>query len=496
MKQNISDSGTAGTGFIDPSNNNFSQLYINPGFGAQKFLSKCATPNSLLKDPTIRVRFIGDSILGGWYNSGCSFSDMLKLIFPDKISNFDFSYSIMGGTGSDFMMAKAWEYINDNPDLLVFMEYETITKNYQQAREILRMFRKYTNSDIVIIPQTILKGDMQYLYDNNLSSWKTSQTYAMRRAQLRLRAEFNTGWIDIQEPVMTKLWNNTVAVSYYFSGAETVHPDNTFYADGSNVFYKYLEDLSSVIDNKMYINNLMYNQTTYQLNQKYLCNAKELPDLTDITLSGTWEIANPNTDKSYSTLNSSEAGAYAQTKINGIGFMLCYYGLTTGEIGIKVDDVDLNTLLKDYATMPSINSGSGGVIQKVIVSSNILANAETSRQFRITMTSATQYTLRDVTNSTDIRTGCSISTDESFTVTGGILIIPANYFGVSNFRNTFTTGHIYNFYVKKNWYTTISATNNSLTNTVRIIGLERGVHTVKLICNSGTISLDSIVEYK
>lgn len=498
MKEILPSQGQAGTGIIIPSNDNFDELYQKPGIRMQKFLSKCIAPSNILKDDTIRVCLIGDSISGSYSSSTVWFFDVLPTLYPN--ANFEFKLVSLGGTGSDYILSCTQELINWNPDLVFFMEYENNLIQFEYSRIILREFRSKTNSDICIVPWTLRKGDMDYLTAKDHTNWIASDSYSHRAALAKLASENNAEYIDWHILMIQKLWDGDVDSDHYFDGAETVHPNDNFFVDANEIIKNHFIDYSKVENNKIFTNVFLLNNPTDGIDITQLTECVALPDITDITKSGTWSIVSADTDKSNDVIQSSTSTDYLEKTINGIGFELSHFGGAVGQFGILIDGVAPNTLLKDYQTQfTAIGGGTLGSTArpfKVIVDSNVLSNDEDERVFSITMTSSTAYTLRDVTNATDIRTGALISQDEVFSVTGGQLTVPYKYANVANFRQTITSGMSWQFSIKKNWYNTVDIAADSLTTVTRIFGLERGEHTIKLTVNSGTVNLDSIMELK
>lgn len=499
MKQIISNSGTAGTGFIDPCNNNFNEIFQRPGSRMQHFLAKVNAPASILKDSTIRVALIGDSIAGGWALSDHWFFNQLPLIYPQ--ATFEFKLVSFGGTGANFQIACVNEIVNWDPDLVLYMEYENNLVQFEYTRRTLIELTDKTNSDICLVPWTLRKGDMDYIAAKNHSAWIAGQSYSHIIALIQLCAEFNIEYINWHYDVIPGLWDGTYTSANFFDGAETIHVNDYFYEVANNSIKRHFARYSDTLDGNIFLNNYLLNSYAPQKTKQIaLAEAITLPDLTKATKSGTWSVVSVNTDKSYEVLRSSTPTDYIERKFTGIGVELSYFGGHVGEIGILVDGVALSTLLKDYQTQ--FTAVGGGVLGstnrplKVIVNSNILTNAETERVFKITMTSATAYTLYDVTaGNTVVDTG-SISSDKTVSYLGGSITIPAMYANIANFVPTIVSGTSWQFSLKKNWYDSVAVSADNLTHTVRIFGLERKEHTVRMTCNSGTISLDSLMELK
>jgi len=478
MKNKIKDTSSAGVGIIDPCNINFNELYNAPGCKIQRFVAKAISSNCY-KDETLRIAIWGDSLLNSYKDS---FKLLLQTIYFDK--TIEFKDVHQGGTGSNYHISMMWEIINWNPDLIICFEHEGFGFQADFEDTIFKLIKQKTSSDLILVPWSITQSDMELIYNRDLESWRESDSYKIRQWFWSKAAKYDAQIIDWNQFAIEDLYNNTITPAELH--IDEIHLSETFYEDyatpAMELNFADIYNLPNQINHKSdWFKSVNFSDAVF------------LPDLTELTKSGTWSGIAVTVDKTANGLRSSEEGAYIESNFDGIGFELSYFGGHIGQIGVLIDGVATNTLLKDYATSP--NSNMVGAY-KVIVDSNILSNSETSRQFRITMLSATTFSVTDVTNSTVVLASGSISADQTFSVTGGQLTIPANYANITNWRGTITTGNTFTFYVKKNWYNTIDVIANNLTNTVRIFGLERGNHTVKLTCNSGTITLDSLTEFK
>jgi hypothetical protein len=465
-------------------NNNFEYIFQNVGSKLQRFYSKVNSSN-VFKDETIRIVIWGDSLLNIYIATLKAF---LNATYPEK--TIEYKEVHQGGTGSNYHISMLWESINWNPDLIMCFEHEGFGIQGEIEETVFKLIKDKTSSDVVLIPWSITLSDMAYLHlpIQDIPAWKNSASYKIRQWFSAMASKYNFLMIDWNLTAIRDLMKGTITPSDLH--ADAVHYSNLFYSNYSHpVIQSHFSEL--------HLGEHYNHHFGDYFRSIYFFEPLILPDVSDIEINGTWSDVAVNLDKTSVAAESSDSNAWMKAKINGIGFELAYFGHYTAQIGlfIVVDGVDtpLSTILKDYATSPN-NSQVGPY--KVIVDTNILSNNETQREFRITMTSATAYTLRDVTNSTDIRTGCLISQDEVFSVTGGQLTIPANYAKITNWRGTIANGQTYTFYVRKNWYDTIDVTATSLTHVIRVFGLERGEHIIKVKCNSGTISLDSIMELK
>lgn len=506
MKTYILDGGLAGTGIIDPCNNNFNELYTSAGSRMSRFLNKLNTPASLLKDDTIRICLIGDSISGSYALGDYWFFNIIASLYPDVSSRMQFKKVSISGTGSDYMIAPCQELINWNPDLVFWMEFEGGTYQHDYSRIILKQFREKTSADICIVPWSMYKTDMQYLYDNDIVNFRTTATYAMRGVMMDLANEFNAEWIDWHRLIMKKLWNKEVTTSYYFGDGETVHPLDTYFADANEVIENHFIENLRVVSNKLFLNNYLINRYNQSRKHIYFFEANDIPGLHDITKSGTWTSVNIDTSKTYDAIQSSDTGAYLETKFNGIGFELAYYGSHIGEFGILVDGVALSTLLKDYFTQ--FTAVSGGVLGStgrpfaVIINSHCVSDATPVINLKLTVTSNNNagniaYTLYDNDTSANLGTG-NFNTDSNFNVGDGTITIPQYFAKVLNAREdaTHKLSGSYYFSIAKNWYDSVTVAADSTTRVIRVFGLENKQHTIRITRNSGTITLDSLMELK
>lgn len=488
--------------FLPQVNNNFDDLYCRSGSRMQRFLTKAATPSFLLKDETVRVCVVGDSVMNTWKNSSLYILDMLPIIYPN--ATFEFKDIIYGGTGNEYINSSMWDIINWNPDLVIYMDYESIYYRVDFSRIILRELRNRTSSDIAIVPYTILRTGMEFIQAKNFSGWLDSTSYQIRMFFEQLASDFNAEFIDIHEIIIKYLWDGTYTVDRYYVEGEGVHPGDNYWIDAYPAILRHFGDNNLLVDNKVIVNKQLFNNYSNGIVYKYFSEAIYYPDLTSIIKNGTWAANNVTVDKSNTMLTTSEASAYVETTFFGTGFELAYINNAVGEFKIEIGLnggvlASPSNLLKDYASIiynyPVSTPVSINGPLKVIVDSNILSNSEESRIIEIETTSSTAYKVTDITNSTLLGTGI-ISNDGVFSCTGGQFTIPAYYSSALNFRGSIVTGTKYRFYIKKNWFDAVITESSNSTGVIRIFGLQKSTHTLRITHLSGTISLDSIMELK
>jgi len=477
MRQDIAHRGTWGVDLQPNLNDNFNQLFQFPNFAIQNFISKIRSSKNVYKDNTIRVSVWADSIWNSYLNE---FQLALDARFPNV--DIEYKHAQLGGTGSDYHAALVEEIINYNPDLLIIEEYEGGARQAEIFESLLKRIREYTSASVLINPFPISGGDMDLLSNGNIAGFKASGSYIIRQYMYSLAAKYGCGVYDWDLKLIRDLINGDVTKEQVT--ADNVHRLQYFYD-------VYASDLFDVFFQELHLNEHLSISYTNKENSYNCADAVELSDITEIVSSGTFASQEINTDKTVNTLRSSTVSDYIEVDFDGVGVEIAMFGSGVGSVDVLVDGVAPSTLIKDYAT--AANNYLTG-LHKIIVNSNILSNNETEREFLVTMTSATEYTLRDVTNAVDIRTGALITQDETFTVTGGELKIPANYASVNNWRGTITTGQTYSFSVKKNWHDTINITADSLTQVTRLFGLKKGSYKLRLTVASGTVDFDQIRE--
>ena len=169
----------------------------------------------------INVSILGDSILGVWNGSAYELVTYLSGLYPDK--TFEKRQIKLGGTGSPYFMAGMWQICHYNPDLIIIIEYEGWTEN-DYLETMFRYFRKYTSSDIAVIPWSLHAVEMDKLSAGNIDGFIEGQDQIIRQNFFTLCSKYGVQIIDVHQPWFRVLLDGTETSATLL--ADTLHPNS------------------------------------------------------------------------------------------------------------------------------------------------------------------------------------------------------------------------------------------------------------------------------
>lgn len=509
MKKNISYSDKVSGGNFTSTdaneiksvvNSNSDELfnkYKNYGSGIQKFLMKLRSDDTRYKEISIGVA--GDSILGRWNISPDELVAYLTSLYPNK--TFTKIQVKLGGTGSPYFMAGLWQLCNYSPDLVIIMEYEGWSEN-DYLNTMFRYLRKYSSSDIAVIPWSMHKTEMDKLSAGNISGFISGQDNTIMKVFLSMCSNYGAQMIDVRQPLIPKLISGEVVSTDVL--VDDLHPNDAG-------IHLWVEEFDKHFSPIWDYEHLQYNGVEKFFNISFFREALEMPDVTDFVLSGTWDtnLVNNETIGIEKCLRTSDTGAYIEFYFEGIGFELHQYNGAIGQLGILIDDVAPSTFMKNVADQ-IYAANELEKMYKCIVNSNLLADSESSRLFYLKVQTVTRvdgevtectYKLIDITKgSIIVEENLNALADETIEYDGGSITIPAQYAGVQNLRSDsetpFAVDAIWQLYIRKHYSDSVTQTADGLRKITRFTGLERKKHKIRIIRQSGTINLESFMELK
>lgn len=459
----------------DVFNENKKELYdeVNTQLYGQNLVNirrKLRTMNSFGKPKdSIRIVLFADSIWG----SGDLAKKMQRYFnetwgVPEE--NIDIVSACYGGY-------EVWAYapcidgavIQPNVDLFIFSDVP-----YPEVRDqLVAKVRNETNADIMIGTWTIQVEEQRVRYWNAVDLAK------------RYKCEL----LDINGLLYRKVQDGTI--DNYMNG---VHPN----AAGEDLI---MDDFKLHFESERFYNE--YNDCC-DITEDIIFLAPELniPLHDNIKLSEGW-----STDGGQNYIKSSNLGDYVEVEFNGVGVELIFNkNSQPNNHNILLNGKTPSSLNLEYCT-PIIGKtyeASAWYFHRFFaayITAPIMQEDEDEIEFEIRIdnivrgdnnkVTSLEYTL--LQNSQELGHG-NIMSDSTFTFRNGQIKIPAKVYGWDNWIENptgdpndpgtgyvFTVGDTMSFKVRKTWMNSI---DTSIKQYLRIAGLKRGNHTIKISKNS------------
>lgn len=484
--------------------------YLQIGFGLQRFYSKAYSKNSgyddLYKQTTIRIGMIADSI--GNSIGMKNIKDLFSTCYP--AIQFEFKFIIYGGSGACHMLPAVKDMLMWNPDLVLIGEWEISKQDFadrQALDTMIRLFREYTQADILLWAHSMRRESTDLLENKDIDGYLNSFTHRIRGSYVALAKKYACEFADLQAGLIQDILDGKITGNMLFRVAtDMVHPSPYTVKRFLAILQKHIHPFWG---NERNINNGCTSiQPTY-----LFAEALVLPDITNLLLRGNAKVLYKAIHRSSISL-CCVSGTTLSFDFEGCGAEISTVGINSGIYSVKIDGKPARSVIKDYTTGTNGNYFSS--VRKAVVVENILDEQEVKREFFIEVTG----TRRRDNNSTTIveyivRDKDQVygkgSTHENTTIRvgRGALLIPSEYGFTENVRDrafdanfkkpetvkAIKYGDIFKFNVKQGAQNRIDVKKDNLTTLNQLVGLKRGIHTVTLKVEQGSVCFDSYMIY-
>lgn len=497
-------------GSVLPLDDVCSRAYLQIGSGLQRFYPKVYSRDSgyddLYKQTTIRIGLIADSI--GNSIGMKNIRELFSTCYPSV--QFEFRFIIYGGSGACHMLPAVKDMLMWNPDLVLIGEWEISKQDFadrQSLDTMIRLFREYTQADILLWAHSMRRESTDLLEKKDIQGYKNSFTHRIRGSYVALAKKYGCEFVDLQTGLIQDILDGKITGNMLFRTAtDMVHPSPYTVKRFLAVFQKHIHPFWG---NEQNVNNgCGTTQSTY-----LFAEALQLPDMTSLLLRGNAKVLYEATHRTAISLCCS-SGTTLSFDFEGCGAEISVVGIDSGIYSVTVDGKPVRSLVKDYTTVT--NGDYFSSVRKAVVVENILEEQEARREFFIEVTGTKrpegnkatiiEYIVRDKD-----RVYGKGSTHENTTIKvgRGALLIPSEYGFTENVRDrafdanfkkpetvkAIKPGDIFKFDVKLGAKNRIDVKKDKMTTLNQLVGLKRGIHTVTLKVEQGSVCFDSYMVY-